>query len=100
MKRQIYGYAMTFVLFLLFLVPSLEAQEIPTPEQFFGFQMGADGKLAHWNRIVEYFKLLSSRSDRVVVQNLGESTLGNPFLLAIFSSPDNLKNLEKISSDQ
>lgn len=57
--------------------------------------MGADGELAHWNKIVEYFSLLSDRSDRVIVQNLGESTLGNPFLLAIFSSPDNLKNLEK-----
>ena len=95
MKRQVYSYTMFFAIFLLFLVPSLEAQTIPTPEQHYGFQMGADGELAHWDKIVEYFNLLSDRSDRILVQNLGESTLGNPFLLAIFSSPDNLKNLEK-----
>ena len=95
MKRQVYSYALLFVIFLLSFVPHLEAQGIPTPEQFYGFQMGADGKLAHWNKIVEYFNLLSGQSDRVIVQNLGKSTMGNPFLLAIFSSPDNLKNLEK-----
>lgn len=95
MKRQANSCTLLFAILLLCYVPSLEAQKIPTPEQFFGFQMGADGELAHWNKIVEYFNLLSDRSDRVIVQNLGESTLGNPFLLAIFSSPDNLKNLEK-----
>ncbi|KPK91232.1 hypothetical protein AMJ80_07525 [bacterium SM23_31] len=81
--------------FLLFLaVMPAAAQRIPSPEEFFGFRMGADGELAHWNKIVEYFNLLSERSDRVTVENLGESTLGNPFLLAIFSSPDNLNNLD------
>ncbi|MFC1729632.1 M14 metallopeptidase family protein, partial [candidate division KSB1 bacterium] len=70
------------------------AQQIPSPEQFYGFRMGAEGELAHWDRIVEYFETLDDRSERVVVQNLGETTLGNPFLLAIFSSPENLRNLE------
>ena len=95
MKHKVYCFALWFSIFFLSCFPHLEAQDIPTPEQFYGFQMGADGKLAHWDSIVEYFNLLSGRSDRVLVQNLGESTLGNPFLLAIFSSPDNLKNLEK-----
>ncbi|MFC2141841.1 M14 metallopeptidase family protein [Acidobacteriota bacterium] len=95
MKHQVYRCAVLCAVFFLFIVPHLEAQKIPPPEQFYGFQMGADGKLAHWDKIVEYFNLLSSRSDRVLVQNLGESTLGNPFLLAIFSSPNNIKNLEK-----
>ncbi|MBM3790424.1 MAG: peptidase M14 family protein [Acidobacteria bacterium] len=51
--------------------------------------------MAHWSKIVEYFNLLSQRSDRVRLENLGKSTEGNPFLLAVFSSPDNLKALEK-----
>ncbi len=71
------------------------AQQIPSPEEFYGFKMGADGELAHWNKIVEYFNLLSDRSDRVRVENLGETELGNPFLLAIFSAPDNLENLDR-----
>ena len=36
---------------------------IPTPEQFFGFRMGTDNKLARWDRIVEYLKQV--RADRI-----------------------------------
>ena len=82
-------------LFLLLFTFQGIPQSIPSPEAFYGFKMGADGKLAHWNKIVEYFDLLSERSDRVMVKNLGETTLGNAFLLAVFSSPGNLENLER-----
>jgi len=86
-----------FFIIISFLIFNSQnnAQDIPTPEQYFGFQMGTDGKLARWDKIVAYFKLLDERSDKVIVQNLGESTLGNPFILAIFSSPENLNNLEQ-----
>ena len=30
---------------------------IPTPEKFFGFQMGADRKMAHWDDMVRYYDL-------------------------------------------
>ncbi|MFB0543361.1 MAG: M14 family zinc carboxypeptidase, partial [Candidatus Bathyarchaeia archaeon] len=72
-------------------------REIPSPEKFYGFQMGADRKLARWDKIVEYFWLLDKRTDRVKVIELGKSTEGNPFLLAIITSAENMKNLEKIS---
>lgn len=87
--------AILLITFVLVAASPAGAQQIPSPEQFYGFQMGAEGEIAHWDRIVEYFNLLSDRSDRVVVQTLGESTLGNPFLLAIFSSPENLRNLDR-----
>ncbi|UCE04579.1 MAG: peptidase M14 family protein, partial [bacterium] len=91
MKRTLLFFLFTFFL----LTFQLYAQQIPSPEQFFGFKMGSDGKLARWDKIVEYFKLLDEQSDKMIVQNLGESTLGNPFILAIFSSADNLSNLEQ-----
>jgi hypothetical protein len=71
------------------------SQEIPSPEEFFGHKMGADRKLVRWERIVEYFWELD-KSPCVKVQDLGPSTEGNPFLLAIVSSPENLKNAKKI----
>jgi hypothetical protein len=74
---------------------SSEVSTIPSPRDFFGFSMGSDGNLAGWGKIVEYFQLLDEHSDRVIVRNLGETTLGNPFILVSFSAPDNLKNLEK-----
>jgi len=79
------------------LTPGLGlAQEIPSPEDFFGFQMGADRKLAHWDQLVEYYDLIGAQSDRVQVVHMGESTLGNPFLALYISSPENLANLPEL----
>jgi hypothetical protein len=69
--------------------------KVLSPEEFFGHKMGADRKLARWDRIVEYFWQLDA-SPRVKVTELGKTTMGNPFLLAIISSPENLENIEKI----
>ena len=69
---------------------------ISSPEEFFGFQMGSEKKIARWDKIVEYFLLLAKTSNRVKVLELGKSTEGNPFLLAIISSAENLRNMEKI----
>ncbi len=95
MKRISQCIILLFVVSFAFVSANATAQSIPSPEEFYGFKMGADGELVHWDKIVEYFNLLADRSDRIIVQNLGESTEGNPFILAIISSSDNLKNLEK-----
>jgi zinc carboxypeptidase len=71
-------------------------QTIPTPEDFFGHQMGADRQLARWDRLVEYYDLIGSMSDRIVVDHVGLSTLGNPFLIVYASSPENLARLDEI----
>jgi len=69
---------------------------ITSPQEYFGFQMGADRKMARWDKIVEYFTKLATESDRIQVLELGKSTEGNPFLLTIISSPANLANLEHL----
>lgn len=71
-------------------------QQIPSPEQFFGFQMGEDRKLARWDRLVEYYELLGQQSDRLEVVNMGPSTMGNPFLVLFVSSPANLARLDAL----
>ena len=70
-------------------------RQIPSPEQFFGFQMGADRKLARWDRLVEYYNTLGAASPRMEVVNMGPSTLGNPFLVLYISSPENLARLDE-----
>ena len=72
------------------------AQQIPSPEQFFGHQMGADRQLARWDKLVEYYDMIGELSDRVRVEHMGPSTLGNPFLSIFVSSPENLANLDEI----
>jgi hypothetical protein len=73
-----------------------QAPAITSPEQFFGFQLGADRQLARWDRIVEYFRLLERESPALKVVDMGPSTLGHPFLLVIVSSPANLARLEEL----
>jgi hypothetical protein len=70
-------------------------QAIQTPEQYFGFRMGTDNKLARWDKIVQYFQQISSASDRVRYRELGKSTNGNPFVALEIASPDTLKNLDR-----
>jgi len=84
---------------LITTLPSTStAQQIPSPEAFFGFQMGADRKLARWDKLVEYYHLLDEASDRIHVVDMGPSTLGNPFLAIWVSAPENLANLDQIQA--
>ena len=75
---------------------SAGAQGVPTPEKFFGFPMGADRKMARWDKMVEYYKALEKASPRFKVTEMGKTTMGNPFLLVFISSPANLAKLEPI----
>src|SRR5499426_2895910 len=82
---------------LLALTLSAGAQTpaLQTPEQYFGFRIGADNKLARWDKIVDYMKLVSGATDRVRFRELGKSTNGNPFIALEIASPDTLKNLDR-----
>ncbi len=67
---------------------------ITRPEAFFGHDMGEAGQIARWDRIVDYFYRLESETEFMQVQNMGKTTEGNPFLLVIISSSENLQDLE------
>jgi hypothetical protein len=87
---------LTFVILGL-LIPLAAAQHnVTTPREFFGFELGADRKIARWDKIVAYFGLLEKESSKVKVINMGPSTEGNPFLLVIISSSDNLASLDRL----
>jgi hypothetical protein len=77
-----------------------QPQTIPTPEEFAGFRMGTEGRLLRWDKIVDYFEVVARASDRVHLEELGKSTLGNPFIMATISSPRNLARLEAIRATQ
>lgn len=58
--------------------------------------MGSDRKMARWDKIVEYFRRIETESDCLKVVDMGPTTEGNPFLLAVITSAANLKNLERL----
>jgi hypothetical protein len=77
-------------------VPPLVAQNaVQSPADYLGFRVGADNKLARWDRIVDYMRQVSSTSNRVRFRELGKTSKGNPFVLLEISSPDTLQNLDR-----
>jgi hypothetical protein len=67
---------------------------VPSPEQFFGHQMGADRTLADWNRLLAYYQALDAASDRLTLVELGPSSEGRPYIALFISSPANLARLD------
>ncbi len=88
------------LLLFLWVVAAAPAGQVPDPSDFAGFPIGSDGNLVRWERIVEYFETAAAASDRVLVEELGKSTNGNPFILAIISAPRNLARLAEIKRNQ
>src|SRR5262245_24794814 len=85
----------TLALSLACTLAATAAGSLQTPEQYFGFRIGADNKLARWDKIVDYMKLAAASSDRVRFRELGKSSNGNPFVAMEISAPDTLKNLDR-----
>ncbi|HEX3742792.1 MAG TPA: M14 metallopeptidase family protein [Bryobacteraceae bacterium] len=72
-------------------------QQITTPEKYFGFQLGADKKMARWDKIVDYYGVLEKESNgRMKVINMGPTSDGNPFLMVIITAPANFAKLDRL----
>ncbi len=94
-KNKSFFAALRLCSLILFVSFAAFAQSVPAPKDVLGWTPGDDRKLASWKQVVEYFQKLDKASDRVQFQEIGKSTLGNPFVYATISTPENLKNLEK-----
>jgi len=73
---------------------------LPAPREIIGFAPGDDRKLASWAQIVDYFERLDRASNRLLLEDLGKTTLGRPFVVAVISSPANLARLDRFKSIQ
>jgi hypothetical protein len=93
-RALVLGLALAVVSPQLSTLVTTAAAPLQTPEQFLGFPVGADNKLARWDKIVDYMKLVSESSDRVRYRELGKSTNGNPFIALEISAPETLNNLD------
>ena len=72
----------------------LSAQRpVPSPDEHLGFQIGADRQLARWDQIVSYLQRVDEASERVQMEIVGETTLGNPFVVVVVSSAANMRQL-------
>jgi len=71
-------------------------QSVPTPEETLGFRPGADYKLANYSMIVGYYrKLAAAVPERIRVLEIGPTAKGQPMIMAIISSPENMRQLDR-----
>jgi hypothetical protein len=71
--------------------------KVTSPEEFFGHRLGADRKIARWDKIVEYFNKIETESDRIRIKDMGTTTEGNPFLVVFISSQENIGNIMRLN---
>ena len=77
------------------LTPSPLTAQIPTPESVLGHRVGADFHLATFEESIDYFERLDAATDRLELREVGRSSFGRPVYIALISSADNLRNLDR-----
>lgn len=75
---------------IFFSTYSIHAQEISTPRSHFGFSIGEDYQLANYKQMESYFLKVAQESNRVHIEEAGETEEGRKQYLLVISSPDNL----------
>ncbi|MGH7504439.1 MAG: M14 family zinc carboxypeptidase, partial [Longimicrobiales bacterium] len=96
MTRRSAGAGLAGLALLLLTAASGRAQApVPTPESVLGFAPGADFKLADYDDAIEYFRRLDAASDKLRLIEVGRTSRGRPWYLALISSPENLARIER-----
>ncbi len=96
-RRRIAPVHVAFVsLFVVSVLgtPTL-AQELTSPESFFGHQIGADYELPDYTDLTAYWETLAAESPRMTLGSIGQTAEGREQLMAIVTSPDNHANLDR-----
>jgi hypothetical protein len=92
--------ALRYSLLSVFLIgvtsqAALAQGNVPTPESVLGFEVGADFHLASYDESLEYFRVLADVSDRVELVEVGRTSEGRQWYVALVSSAENLRNLQR-----
>lgn len=82
------------ILLSVVLFSTASAQtKMPTPEEHFGFKPGTDKMLFNYESLIEYTMRLYRLSDKMYVEQIGESEMGKPIYAVFISSPANILRL-------
>lgn len=83
------------VLVMLAMAFTVHAQNIPTPKEHFGFNIGDNYMLATYSQTEAYVKKLAAASDRAKLVDIGKTEEGRSQFMLIITSPENQKKLER-----
>jgi hypothetical protein len=82
---------------LLFAVAAQAQTAVPTPDEFLGYTLGE--RFTPHARILDYFRLLTTRSNLITMQQFGETYEHRPLMLAVITSPKNRAALDSIRAN-
>ena len=89
---------LSLCLFVLFFAIASQAQTaIPAPDEFLGYTLGE--RFTPHARILDYFHLLTTRSNLITMQQFGETYEHRPLMLAVITSPKNRAALDSIRAN-
>ncbi|MDH3223310.1 MAG: M14 family metallopeptidase, partial [Gemmatimonadota bacterium] len=89
------AFVVLSVAYSLAVVPQPATAQLTTPEEQFGFQIGADYQLITYQQLSEYWHLLAEQSDRMSLRSIGQTSEGRDHLQAIITSPENHESLDR-----
>ena len=94
--RRMRRLAVLLPLLVLFLAAGALAQgKVTTPKEFLGFDAGDDYTLANYTQLKGYWEKLAAETARMKLVEIGKTAEGRPMIMAIFTSPENQKNLAR-----
>lgn len=84
-----------YLLILSLVVLPASAEKIPAFKELFGFNVGDDYHLASYKQLVTYWQRLEQASERIKLVNIGKTAEGRTMIMAIITSPENMKKLSR-----
>lgn len=82
------------LLFSFFIQNRSQAQELQSPSEFLGYELG--DQFTRHHRMVSYFEYLAGKKSNIVLEQYGETYEGRPLITAIISSQQNIEHLDEI----
>src|SRR2546430_2219026 len=83
------------IVLLSMLMPALAVEaQVRSPQDFLGFRVGDDYKLADWQQITTYFSDLDKASDRVKTEVVGTTTRKHPSLVVTIAPPETQQKID------
>ena len=95
MMRRRLVVMVTLLLVVVLRLPASAQEAVPSPSDAFGFPIGADYRLVTYEQLASYWAELARLSPRMTLDTIGTTSEGRPQLMAVITSPENQRNLDR-----
>jgi hypothetical protein len=86
-----------FLLILSTFISGISAQNIQSPSDFLGYDLGS--RFTRHHQVIDYFTYVSNALSNVKLEKYGETNEHRPLYVSYISSQENINNLENIRKE-